>query len=100
MMAESQKYRDVLEELIATGRYDTRDDFTVVMQPFFANTYPPKKVRHVIHYTCTMQLYKCFRVLVGLLRTFVPRVLLLHCFGVGIYLDSQIIYSALSVFYF
>ena len=45
-MAESQKYRDVLEDLIATGRYDTRDDFTVIMQPFFANTYPPKKVRN------------------------------------------------------
>ena len=34
-----------MEELINSGRYDTRDDFTVVDQPFFKETYPPEKVR-------------------------------------------------------
>ncbi|XP_060066978.1 phospholipase B1, membrane-associated-like [Ylistrum balloti] len=28
--------------LISSGRYDTRDDFTAVIQPFFSNTVPPK----------------------------------------------------------
>ncbi|XP_021369759.1 phospholipase B1, membrane-associated-like [Mizuhopecten yessoensis] len=28
--------------LISSGRYDTRDDFTAVVQPFFSNTLPPK----------------------------------------------------------
>ena len=54
--AETQKYRDVLEELVNTGRYDTKDDFTVIIQPFFSNTYPPKKVCAT---TVTHQIYVC-----------------------------------------
>ena len=42
--AETQKYRDILVDLVNTGRYDTRDDFTVVIQPFFSKTTLPKKV--------------------------------------------------------
>jgi len=34
-------YQKVTEDLIASGRYNTRDDFTVVLQPFFKNTEPP-----------------------------------------------------------
>ncbi|XP_050418434.1 phospholipase B1, membrane-associated [Patella vulgata] len=37
----SIEYQQGLEQLVATGRYDTRDDFTVVIQPFFKNTEPP-----------------------------------------------------------
>ncbi|GFO37830.1 phospholipase b1, membrane-associated [Plakobranchus ocellatus] len=29
------------ESLISSGRYDTRNDFTVVLQPFFKHTEPP-----------------------------------------------------------
>jgi len=32
------QYQDALRELVGSGRYDTRDDFTVVLQPFFENT--------------------------------------------------------------
>lgn len=28
--------------MIESGRYDTREDFTVVVQPFFENVYLPK----------------------------------------------------------
>ena len=42
--AETQKYRDVLVELVNTERYDTREDFTVTIQPFFSTTTLPKKV--------------------------------------------------------
>jgi len=34
-------YRAAVEQLIDSGRYDTRDDFTVVIQPFFTNTKAP-----------------------------------------------------------
>ncbi|XP_067649229.1 phospholipase B1, membrane-associated-like isoform X2 [Haliotis asinina] len=36
-------YQNELSTLVASGRYDTRDDFTVVLQPFFTNTEPPPK---------------------------------------------------------
>lgn len=38
---ETRKYQEQTEELIASGRYDTRDDFTVVLQPFFRDTELP-----------------------------------------------------------
>lgn len=34
-------YQKGLEKLVASGRYDTRDDFTVVSQPFFTETKIP-----------------------------------------------------------
>ncbi|XP_068088852.1 phospholipase B1, membrane-associated-like isoform X2 [Hyperolius riggenbachi] len=34
-------YQKGLEELINTGRYDTKDDFTVVLQPFFSHILLP-----------------------------------------------------------
>lgn len=34
-------YQNATESLIASGRYNTRDDFTVVIQPFFKHTEPP-----------------------------------------------------------
>lgn len=37
-----REYQTKLRELIDTGRYDTREDFTVVNQPFFRNSVPPK----------------------------------------------------------
>lgn len=36
----SHSYQDELQKLVASGRYDTRDDFTVVLQPFFRDTEP------------------------------------------------------------
>ncbi|CAF1366227.1 unnamed protein product [Adineta steineri] len=36
------KYQQVLLDLINTGRYDQRDDFTVVIQPFMAETKLPE----------------------------------------------------------
>lgn len=41
IQTETKRYREVLRELVETGKYDTRDDFTVVIQPFFSQTYPP-----------------------------------------------------------
>ncbi|CAC5424043.1 PLB1 [Mytilus coruscus] len=36
-------YQKVTRDLVASGRYDTRDDFTVVDQPFFSETEVPTK---------------------------------------------------------
>lgn len=38
-------YQRELRALVNSGRYDTRGDFTVVLQPFFKNTEPPTLVR-------------------------------------------------------
>ena len=54
--AETQKYRDILVDLVNTGRYDTRDDFTAVIQPFFSKTTLPKKVCTNLH----QLIYKAF----------------------------------------
>ncbi|CAF0945306.1 unnamed protein product [Rotaria sordida] len=37
------RYQQGLIDLVNTGRYDNRDDFTVVVQPFFSETVPPRK---------------------------------------------------------
>jgi len=34
-------FQDQLAALIDSGRYDTRDDFTVILQPFFEETVLP-----------------------------------------------------------
>lgn len=31
-----------MEELIASGRYDKRDDFAVILQPYAKNAVPPR----------------------------------------------------------
>ncbi|KAL4221999.1 Lysophospholipase 1 [Mactra antiquata] len=38
----SGEYQASVRNLVASGRYDTRNDFTVVLQPFFRNTEPVK----------------------------------------------------------
>ncbi|PIK56149.1 putative phospholipase B1, membrane-associated-like [Apostichopus japonicus] len=38
----TNQYQELLEELVMSGRYDTRDDFTVVYQPFLTDTNLPK----------------------------------------------------------
>ena len=37
-------YQNGTEELVKSGRYDTSDDFTVVIQPFMKLMKPPKTV--------------------------------------------------------
>ena len=41
----AREYQRRLYDLIASGRYDTSDDFTVVYQPFLEDTIPPTNVR-------------------------------------------------------
>ncbi|CAG5125132.1 unnamed protein product, partial [Candidula unifasciata] len=36
-----EEYQKVTQNLVASGRYDTRDDFTVVLQPFYRNSTLP-----------------------------------------------------------
>ncbi|XP_014636844.1 PREDICTED: phospholipase B1, membrane-associated [Ceratotherium simum simum] len=38
----NQKYQEGTHELVESGRYDTREDFTVVVQPFFEKVDMPK----------------------------------------------------------
>ncbi|XP_066122900.1 phospholipase B1, membrane-associated [Saccopteryx bilineata] len=38
----NQKYQDGTHQLVESGRYDTREDFTVVVQPFFEKVNMPK----------------------------------------------------------
>lgn len=39
----TKNYQKLTSELVSSGRYDTRDDFTVVHQPFFRDFEAPKK---------------------------------------------------------
>ena len=41
----TKQYREEVNSVVLTGRYDTKDDFTVVVQPFFSQTAAPIKVR-------------------------------------------------------
>ncbi|XP_041350892.1 phospholipase B1, membrane-associated-like [Gigantopelta aegis] len=43
LIALTKEYQARIYELVETGRYDTRDDFTVVVQPFFHDTFLPMK---------------------------------------------------------
>ncbi|XP_063184728.1 phospholipase B1, membrane-associated [Chroicocephalus ridibundus] len=38
----NRRYQERTRQLVESGRYDTRDDFTVVMQPFLTNVKMPK----------------------------------------------------------
>ncbi|NXO14029.1 PLB1 Phospholipase, partial [Oriolus oriolus] len=38
----NKKYQERTRQLVESGRYDTKDDFTVVMQPFMTNVEMPK----------------------------------------------------------
>ena len=42
------EYYDKLKELVDSRRYDTRDDFTVVLQPHMRDQYPLVDVRNLI----------------------------------------------------
>ena len=42
--AFTRSYQEETKKLIDSGHYDTRSDFTVVLQPFFTNTRPPVHV--------------------------------------------------------
>ena len=44
LLFTSQMYSRAVTELVDSGKYDTHDDFTVVVQPFFENTLPPRTV--------------------------------------------------------
>lgn len=57
LQALSKAYRDGLTDLVNTGRYDTREDFTVVIQPFFTNTDIPNKVRLLGIYNLMIRYY-------------------------------------------
>ena len=35
-------YHDLTRKMVDSGRYDTREDFTVVLQPFFEDFVPPR----------------------------------------------------------
>ncbi len=44
-------YHELTRELVASGRYDARDDFTVVLQPFFEKFGPPRKPNGVVDFS-------------------------------------------------
>ena len=45
------RYHQILIDLVDSGRYDGRDDFTVVVQPFLAKTKIPLKDNHKIDFS-------------------------------------------------
>ncbi len=45
------RYQNILIDLVNTSRYDGRDDFTVVIQPFFAKTQLAHKDDHTIDFS-------------------------------------------------
>ncbi|CAF3909934.1 unnamed protein product [Rotaria sp. Silwood1] len=44
-------YQTGLDDLVKTRRYDGRDDFTVVVQPFFTHTQPPQEKKGGIDFS-------------------------------------------------
>ncbi|KAJ8309462.1 hypothetical protein KUTeg_014336 [Tegillarca granosa] len=44
MRSAVKDYQEALHLLTESGRYDTKDDFTVVVQPFFRETEIPKEL--------------------------------------------------------
>ena len=48
------EYSRLLEELVNSGRYDTRDDFTVVLQPHHRDLEP---VLDVTLYACPLTVH-------------------------------------------
>jgi len=44
-------YQQAMRSLVSSGRYDTRNDFTVVLQPFYKNTYLPRTANGDIDYS-------------------------------------------------
>jgi phospholipase B1 len=44
-------YQDILIDLVNSGRYDGREDFTVVIQPFMSKTKLPYKTDHTIDFS-------------------------------------------------
>ncbi|KAL5006846.1 hypothetical protein ScPMuIL_015652 [Solemya velum] len=51
--ALAREYQQATEQLVASGRYDTSNDFTVVVQPFFRNTEPPRGTEPDMSYFST-----------------------------------------------
>jgi len=51
LIALKQAYRDATQELATSGRYDTKDDFTVVLQPFYRDTQVPRKSNGKVDYS-------------------------------------------------
>ncbi|XP_077868136.1 phospholipase B1, membrane-associated-like [Saccoglossus kowalevskii] len=51
LMPILQQYRVLTKELVASGRYDTKDDFTVVLQPFLEKTTIPTKKSGDVDYS-------------------------------------------------
>jgi len=49
--AAKNRYQQGLKDLVASGKYDTREDFTVVLQPFYTDTYTPYTVHGDIDYS-------------------------------------------------
>lgn len=47
----SSRDQQGVRDLVSSGRYDTRDDFTVVAQPFFEDTEIPRMVGNVCFVT-------------------------------------------------
>jgi phospholipase B1 len=45
------RYQELLENLINSGRYDNRDDFTVVIQPFMTKTQLPIQNNRTIDFS-------------------------------------------------
>jgi phospholipase B1 len=45
------RYHQILIDLVDSGRYDGRDDFTVVIQPFLAKTQIPFKDNHKVDFS-------------------------------------------------
>lgn len=50
MRAAVKSYQKAIADLASSGRYDTRDDFTVVAQPFYEETDIPRLVALCISY--------------------------------------------------
>ena len=45
------RYHQVLTDLVNSGRYDGREDFAVVVQPFLSKTKLPRKDNHKIDFS-------------------------------------------------
>ena len=52
----SVAYQRAVQDLVNSGRYEGKDDFVVVNQPFFRETVPPAEVR-LLHINSKLSMF-------------------------------------------
>lgn len=72
------EYQNSINDLVGSGRYDDKEDFTVVVQPFLRQTTPPLNVRIAAGARCGYSTYMyCSNVLY--IHLYITCTLVMYC---------------------